>query len=183
MNDETDSKLEEINNELSEVKADEPSDQYLTFFMGDEEFGVDILAVQEIRGWEPITPIPNAPRQVLGFTNLRGTVAPIIDLRLSFGVNESSYEGSTVVIILSVKTEREPKIMGIVVDAVSDVYNFSQSHIQPSPELAQTKQAQYVKGLGSTDEKMVILLELTEQLIADSEVVADHRQVSGNNAP
>jgi len=175
------SAIEHANVQLEAGRHEDVGEQYLTFFMNKEEFGVDILSVQEIRGWEPITPIPNAPRQVLGFTNLRGTVAPIIDLRLSFGVKDISYEGSTVVIILSIQTEREAKIMGIVVDAVSDVYNFAQSHIQPSPELAQTKQAQYVKGLGSTDEKMVILLELTEQLIADSEVVAD-RQVAGSNA-
>lgn len=172
MSDETSSKLDEINNELTDVKSDEPSDQFLTFFMAGEEFGVDILAVQEIRGWEPITPIPNAPNQVLGFTNLRGTVAPIIDLRLCFGVEAATYKDSTVVIIMLVETEREPKIMGVVVDAVSDVYNFSKSHIQPSPELSQTKQAQYVKGLGSIDDKMVILLELTEQLITDSDVLA-----------
>lgn len=173
MNNETGKDLGKINNELSEAQSDEQSDQYLTFFMAGEEFGVDILAVQEIRGWEPITAIPNAPSQVLGFTNLRGTVAPIIDLRHCFGVESAAYGNASVVIIMSVQTEKGEKIMGIVVDAVSDVYNFSKSNIQASPELSQTKQAQYVKGLGSTDDKMVILLELTEQLIADSDVAVD----------
>jgi len=179
MNNETEKDLDKINNELSEAQADEQSDQYLTFFMAGEEFGVDILAVQEIRGWEPITAIPNSPSQVLGFTNLRGTVAPIIDLRHCFGVESASYESSSVVIIMSVQSEKSEKIMGIVVDAVSDVYNFSKSNIQPSPELTQTKQAQYVKGLGSTKDKMVILLELTEQLIAESDVVADRQLSAG----
>lgn len=168
MNEQSTSRIEKINDELTEAKSDEPTDQYLTFFMGNEEFGVDILAVQEIRGWEPITPIPNSPRQVLGLMNLRGTVAPIIDLRMCFGVKTLSLTGSTVVIIMSVQTAAGSKIMGVVVDAVSDVYNFSKSQIQASPELAQTEQAQYVKGLGSTDENMVILLELTDQLIIDS---------------
>jgi len=179
MNNETIKDLDKINNELSEAQSDEPSDQYLTFFMAGEEFGVDILAVQEIRGWEPITAIPNSPSQVLGFTNLRGTIAPIIDLRHCFGVEAVSYGSSSVVIIMSVQTEKNEKIMGIAVDAVSDVYNFSKSNIQPSPELSQTKQAQYVKGLGSTDEKMVILLELTEQLIVDTDVVSERHLSRG----
>jgi len=179
MSNESENDLDKINNELSEAQADEQSDQYLTFFMAGEEFGVDILAVQEIRGWEPITAIPNSPSQVLGFTNLRGTVAPIIDLRHCFGVESASNESESdsVVIIMSVMTEKGEKIMGIVVDAVSDVYNFAKANIQPSPELSQTKQAQYVKGLGSTKDKMVILLELTEQLIAESDVFPD-RQLS-----
>ncbi|KZY79151.1 hypothetical protein A3741_20590, partial [Oleiphilus sp. HI0069] len=136
------------------------------------EFGINILSVQEIRGWEEITSIPNSPSQVLGVMNLRGTVSPIVDLRYSFGIKDLSYTDETVVIIVSVETESNAKVIGIVVDAVSDVYNFSHSQIQPSPELSQTSQAQYVKGLGSTEEKMVIILELSEQLIADPDQVA-----------
>lgn len=172
MTEQKDANLDQINEDVSEAKNDEQTDQYLTFFMGGEEFGINILSVQEIRGWEEITSIPNSPKQVLGVMNLRGTVSPIIDLRYCFGINDLSYTDETVVIIVSVQTESTQKIIGIVVDAVSDVYNFAQSQIQPSPELSQTNQAQYVKGLGSTDEKMVILLELSEQLIADPEQVA-----------
>lgn len=178
MTEEKDPKHEQINDELSEAKAEEPTDQYLTFFMGGEEFGINILSVQEIRGWEEITSIPNSPKQVLGVMNLRGTISPIVDLRFSFGIKELSYTEETVVIIVSVETENQPKIIGIVVDAVSDVYNFSQSQIQPSPELAQTVQAQYVKGLGSTEEKMVILLELSEQLIADPDRVTGKQMLA-----
>jgi purine-binding chemotaxis protein CheW len=172
MTEQTDANLDQINEDVSEAKNDEQTDQYLTFFMGGEEFGINILSVQEIRGWEDITSIPNSPSQVLGVMNLRGTVSPIIDLRYCFGIKDLSYTDETVVIIVSVETESTPKIIGIVVDAVSDVYNFAQSQIQPSPELSQTSQAQYVKGLGSTDEKMVIILELSEQLIADPEQIA-----------
>lgn len=172
MTEQTDANLDQINEDVSEAKNDEQTDQYLTFFMGGEEFGINILSVQEIRGWEDITSIPNSPSQVLGVMNLRGTVPSIIDLRYCFGIKDLSYTDETVVIIVSVETESTPKIIGIVVDAVSDVYNFAQSQIQPSPELSQTSQAQYVKGLGSTDEKMVIILELSEQLIADPEQIA-----------
>jgi len=165
--------------ENEEVTTEEASDQYLTFFMGGEEFGVDILSVQEIRGWEPITSIPNSPKQVLGVMNLRGTVSPIVDLRQSFGINELTYNDETVVIIISVESEGSPKVIGIVVDAVSDVYNFTRSQVQPSPELSQTLQAQYVKGLGTTDDKMVILLKLSEQLIADVDVVSGRQLLAG----
>tara|TARA_R110001592_G_scaffold38315_2_gene126475 strand:- start:15995 stop:16522 length:528 start_codon:yes stop_codon:yes gene_type:complete len=166
-----------INYELIDTNAitsrgDEQIDQYLTFFMGGEEFGINILSVQEIRGWEPITEIPNSPKHVLGVINLRGTISPIIDLRYCFGIQQLTYSKETVVIIVSVpvKNDQKFKIIGIVVDAVSDVHNFAQSQIQASPELAQTHQAQYVRGLGSIDNKMVIILDLTSTLINDIEV-------------
>jgi len=178
MTEEENIKVDQISDDISAAKADESTDQYLTFFMGGEEFGVNILSVQEIRGWEEITSIPNSPRQVLGVMNLRGTVSPIIDLRYSFGIKDLSYTDETVVIIVSVKADSNTKIIGIVVDAVSDVYNFSHSQIQPSPELSQTNQAQYVKGLGSTDDKMVILLALSEQLIADSDVLVGRQLIA-----
>lgn len=160
-----------VNSKIEDSRQIEPMDQYLTFFMGDEEFGINILSVQEIRGWEPITEIPNSPAQVLGVMNLRGTVSPIVDLRHCFGISNLTYTDQTVVIIVSVavKNDSKPKIIGIVVDAVSDVYNFSVSDIQASPELAHTHQAQYVRGLASTAEKMVIILELTARLIDDIE--------------
>tara|TARA_R110002072_G_scaffold154_1_gene1000 strand:+ start:58103 stop:58654 length:552 start_codon:yes stop_codon:yes gene_type:complete len=164
---------------VNDSKKHEPTDQFLTFYMGGEEFGINILSVQEIRGWEPITEIPNSPKQVLGIMNLRGTVSPIIDLRYCFGIKDLTYTDETVVIIVSVsvRNEKKHKVIGIVVDAVSDVYNFSQSQIQASPELAQTHQAQYVRGLGSTDKKMVIILDLTAQLIADIETSSSRHAV------
>ncbi len=158
-----------VNEKLNNTKNHEPSDQYLTFFMGNEEYGVNILCVQEIRGWEAVTKIPNSPSHVLGFMNLRGNISPIIDLRMCFGVDELVYTDETVVIIVSLDIEGESKskVIGVVVDAVSDVYNFSKLDIQASPELSKTYQAQYLRGLASTEENMVILLELTGQLIAD----------------
>jgi purine-binding chemotaxis protein CheW len=149
----------------SAAKDQELTEQYLTFFMHKEEFGINILSVQEIRGWEPVTPIPNAPRQVLGVMNLRGTVAPVIDLRVCFGLEDLTYDDATVVIILNIRCDSGMKVMGVVVDAVSDVHNFAESQVQPSPELSNREQGQYIKGLGSTEEHMVILLELSEKLI------------------
>lgn len=168
-----------VNTKVFDSKKLEPMDQYLTFFMGGEEFGINILSVQEIRGWEAITEIPNSPKQVLGIMNLRGTVSPIIDLRYCFGIKDLSYSDQTVVIIVSVpvKNDKKPKVIGLVVDGVSDVYNFAASDIQASPELSQTHQAQYVRGLASKAEKMVIILDLTARLIADIETSVSKRHL------
>jgi len=158
--------IEQVNDQLVIGRNEDVGEQYLTFFMNKEEFGIDILSVQEIRGWEPVTAIPNSPDQVLGVMNLRGTVAPVIDLRMCFGLERIAYNDETVVIILTMSTDTGSKIMGIVVDAVSDVHKFDTASIQPSPQFSHEDQAHYIKGLGSTDEQMVILLDLTEQLIA-----------------
>lgn len=166
--------IEEANNSIAEAKEDESQEQFLTFFMDKEEFGVNILSVQEIRGWDTVTPIPNAPALVKGVMNLRGTVVPIIDLRMCFDIEDLKYTEETVVIILNVATKRNNKVMGVVVDAVSDVHNFHQNDIQSAPDLASNAQAQYVKGLGRTEEKMVILLELNDHLIMGDE----HRVLS-----
>lgn len=168
LNEQAEDALEQTNSTLDAARSSNLGEQYLTFFMNEEEFGVNILSVQEIRGWEAVTPIPNAPKQVLGVMNLRGTVAPVIDLRMCFGLNALSYTDETVVIILTVPSENGgTKIMGVVVDAVSDVHNFDEDSVQPSPELSHEGQAQYIKGLGSTDDQMVILLNLNDQLIDD----------------
>ncbi len=148
----------------------ELAEQYLTFYMEKEEFGVNILSVQEIRGWEAVTAIPNSPEHVLGVMNLRGTVVPVIDLRMCFGLENLEYNDATVVIILNITSSKGGnKVMGVVVDAVSDVHNFAEKDIQAAPELRDKQQGKYVRGLGSTAEHMVILLDLNEGLIYDSE--------------
>lgn len=160
--------IEEANESIADAKDDDSTEQYLTFFMANEEFGVNILSVQEIRGWEAVTPIPNAPLHVKGVMNLRGTVIPIIDLRMCFDIEDLQYTDETVVIILSIDAGGSDKDVGVVVDAVSDVHNFSLDAIQGAPELGSQAQAQYVKGLGSTEEKMVILLELNDHLLSEA---------------
>lgn len=143
------------------------SDQYLTFIMADEEYGVDILCVQEIRGWENATPIPNAPKHIKGVINLRGTIVPIVDLRQCFGMEAIEYTAVTVVIVLKVKHDEGSRIMGIVVDAVSDVYALSESEMRPAPDLGDAIETEFIKGLVTVNERMVILLNINSLLSFD----------------
>ncbi len=138
--------------------------QYLTFMMADEEYGVDILAVQEIRGWEESTMIPNAPEYIRGVINLRGTIVPIMDLRMRFGLDQVSYSPVTVVIILKVESSHGERVMGIVVDAVSDVYTISEQATRKPPELTEDRNSSFIKGLVNVNDKMVILLDVNELL-------------------
>jgi purine-binding chemotaxis protein CheW len=147
----------------------EPEEQYLTFLMDGEEYGIDILSVKEIRGWENPTSIPNAPGWVKGVINLRGTVVPIIDLRLRFGIELVRYDSTTVVIVVTVNTQEGIKEMGIVVDAVSDVYSFTSKNIQPAPELSSNKNTHFVRGLGTNEDVMVILLDIHALLDANDQ--------------
>ena len=146
---------------LESVSQDEQ--QYLTFIMAGEEYGVDILAVQEIRGWEESTIIPNSPDYIKGVINLRGTIVPIMDLRRRFGLPTVEYSPVTVVIILKVEHPAE-RVMGIVVDAVSDVYAISQSDRRKAPELTEDNNSVFIEGLVNVNEKMVILLDVESLL-------------------
>ncbi|MBL1261614.1 MAG: purine-binding chemotaxis protein CheW [Thiotrichaceae bacterium] len=139
------------------------TDQYLTFILAGEEYGVDILRVQEIKGWDSVTPIPNTPDYIKGVINLRGTIVPIIDLRHRFSLDEIPYGATTVVIVLKVESENGNRTMGIVVDAVSDVYNVSEDEMKPPPDFG-TISIDYVKGLATLEEKMVIVLEIDKLL-------------------
>lgn len=144
------------------------TDQYLTFIMAGEEYGVDILCVQEIRGWESATPLPNAPAHIKGVINLRGTIVPIVDLRQCFGMAAIDYTPVTVVIVLKVKTEKDDhRVMGIVVDAVSDVYSLGKADMRPPPDLASAVNTDFVKGLVNVQDKMVILLDIDILLTLD----------------
>jgi len=144
------------------------NDQYLTFIMADEEYGVDILSVQEIRGWESVTPIPNAPSHVKGVINLRGTIVPIIDLRQRFGLENVEYGPLTVVIVLKVATKKGARVMGVVVDAVSDVYSLAAEEMKSAPDLGDHVNTLYIKGLVNVNNKMVILLDINELLGTDT---------------
>ena len=143
------------------------SGQYLTFIMNDEEYGVDILCVQEIRGWENTTPLPNAPAHIKGVINLRGTIVPIVDLRQCFGWQAIQYTPITVVIVLKVKTEDSSRVMGIVVDAVSDVYTLSRAEMRDAPDLGSAIDIDFIEGLVNVDNKMVILLNIDKLLVSD----------------
>ncbi|ESP91860.1 MULTISPECIES: chemotaxis protein CheW [Pseudoalteromonas] len=153
----------EVNQQLMfDGESDEK--QFLTFMMHDEEYGMDILAVQEIRGWEPVTTIPNSPNFVRGAMNLRGTIVPIIDLRMRFGINAIEYGPLTVVIVVSVKIKEQQKIMGLVVDAVSDVYSIAEEKAKDVPDFQDSDNAYFVHGLVNVGQKMVVLLNLEKVL-------------------
>ena len=143
------------------------AEQFLTFIMADEEYGVDILAVKEIRNWDSATPIPKSPDHVRGVINLRGTIIPIIDLRQCFGMEAIEYGPLTVVLVLQVESEKGHRELGIVVDAVSDVYALDEGQIKPTPEMGDKIDTNFIKGLASIDAKMVILLNIDRLLSQD----------------
>ena len=150
--------------EQSETSVD---DQILSFVLGGEEYGVDILRVQEIKGWENTTAIPNSPEYVMGVINLRGSIVPIVDLRVRFSLDDVTYNDSTVVIIVRAQDEDgSQKIIGLVVDGVSDVYSMKKSDHQPAPNMSGTTNTDYVNGLATVSDKMVIVLHV-DQLIND----------------
>jgi purine-binding chemotaxis protein CheW len=142
-----------------------PQLQQLTFTLADEEYGVDILAVREIRGWSRVTRIPQTPSYVLGVLNLRGAIVPIMDLRLRFGLERESYGNSTVMIIVAIAE----RLFGIVVDAVSDVVDIDQAAIKPVPDMGAVVDTRYLKGLVTHDERMVMLLDV-EKLMRPEDV-------------
>ena len=138
--------------------------QYLTFMMDNEEYGIEILSVQEIRGWEPMTVIPNAPDYVKGVINLRGTVVPVIDLRLRFQLPKVEYSEVTVVVIVKVLIDGHEKIMGVVVDAVSDVYSLNKDEAAQTPVVGDMANKEFIDGLINVGDKMVVLLDLNKVL-------------------
>lgn len=134
--------------------------QYLTFFLDGEEYGVDILRVQGIQGWDRATQIPNAPEYVLGVINLRGTVVPIIDLRMRFGLEPAAFGPTTVVVVVKIKAGSGDRIVGLVVDAVSDVYGINPEDRRPAPDLGSRGNSVFIAGLATVDKKMLILLDV-----------------------
>lgn len=138
--------------------------QYLTFILDGEEYGVDILRVQEIKGWEKATKIPNTPRYIKGVINLRGAIVPIVDLRTRFDMEKVDYSKTTVVIVLKVISGNAERTLGFVVDAVSEVYNVSREQMRPAPEFSGAISLDYIHGLATVGEKMVILLDIDHLL-------------------
>ena len=153
------------------------TDQYLTFLLADEEYGVDIMKVQEIRGWDGATAIPNTPDYVLGVSNLRGMVVPIIDLRKRFQLPNAEFNSSTVEVIVKVDSDAGERTVGLVVDAVSEVYNLAEEAIGDTPDLGGAISTNFVKGLATMDDKMIILLDI--DLLINSGVLKDvHQAIS-----
>ncbi len=136
------------------------SDQFLTFILGDEEYGIEILKVQEIKSWGPCTPIPNAPEHVLGVINLRGAIVPIVDLRCRFGMDPKEYTTTTAIIIVRTEHDGQHRIVGLVVDKVSEVYHLGADSIQPIEEGANGQDKGYIRGYGQIENKLVVLINL-----------------------
>jgi purine-binding chemotaxis protein CheW len=139
--------------------------EFLTFRLGEEEYGIDILKVQEIRGYEAVTAIANTPSFIKGVINLRGTIIPIVDMRIKFNLGNVDYNIFTVVIILNVAG----RIVGMVVDSVSDVISLSPEQRRPAPSFAAGLDTQYIMGLGTVDSRMLILADI-EKLMTGSDM-------------
>src|ERR1700691_5630406 len=151
----------------ADKSATETSEQYLTFMLAGEEYGVDILRVQEIKGWDKVTRIPHSPDYVLGVINLRGAVVPIVDLRRRFGLETIEFGPTTVVIVVRVMSARGERTVGVVVDAVSEVYNVDAEDTKPPPDVCGSVDTVFVKALATIEEKMLILLDI-DRLIGNS---------------
>jgi len=156
---------EDYADELSRATSSE--DQFLSFSLGDELYAVDILSVQEIRTWEVPTLLPRAPDFMKGVLNLRGTIVPVIDLRLKFKICKPKYNETTVVIILRLQQETRLRIMGIVVDAMSDVLFIDKESVRSSPEFGGQVDSNYIDGLTTVNSVVVSLLNTAAILNID----------------
>jgi len=147
------------------INGDEDINEFLTFMLHGEEYGVDILRVLEIKGWDDVTSLPNMPEYIRGVINLRGTIVPIIDLRRRFDLEPLEYGPTTVVIVLRVLAEgHTDRTMGIVVDGVSDVYQVRASQVKDSPNFGTSVDTEFVSGVASVKEKMVVVLDIDNML-------------------
>lgn len=153
------------NSRAGHVHGDTAADEFLTFALGEEEYGVEILKVQEIRGYDTVTRLPDAPDYIKGVINLRGTIVPVIDMRLKFRLDRADYNELTVMIVLNVAN----RVVGMVVDSVSDVVRLDTAQIRAVPELGATIDRQFLTGIGTLDERMLILLDI-ERLMTSAEM-------------
>ncbi|MBI2769480.1 MAG: chemotaxis protein CheW [Burkholderiales bacterium] len=152
--------------QASQREAEAPRSEFLTFRLGPESYGIEILKVQEIRGYEAPTSIANAPDFIKGVTNLRGVIVPILDLRVKFRLPEPRYDAFTVVIILNVAS----RVVGVVVDSVSDVLSLATDEIRATPEFASsTFDSRYITGLATVDDALLILLDI-EKLMTGADM-------------
>ncbi len=156
------------------MSNDSKIEQFLTFELAGEAYGVEILKVQEIRGWEPVRNIPNTPDFIKGALNLRGSIVPIIDLRERFGMEKTEYSPVTVVIVLCVENTQGSNVMGIVADAVSDVLEIKLDEIKQSPKLGSKIDTRYMRGMFVGNKQMVMLL--------DSDKLLDSEEFAGISA-
>lgn len=148
--------------------------EYLTFTLGEEEYGVDILKVQEIRGYDTITRMPDAPDFIKGVINLRGTIVPVVDMRIKFKLGRVVYDEFTVMIILNLGR----RVVGMVVDGVSDVMQLNPDQIRPAPEFGGGVNTKYITGLGALEQRMLILVDI-EKLMSAADMALMDVQAQG----
>lgn len=166
--------MTETAEELNQQDAQKEYRELLTFFLAGEEYGVDILRVQEIKGWDSVTNIPNTPEYIRGVINIRGSIVPIIDMRLRFNLDKKEYDATTVVIVLNVVRDgNSDRTMGVVVDAVSDVYNVPADDVKASPDFGTAVDTEFVTGLATIEGKMIIVLDIDHMLNAAELAVID----------
>ena len=146
--------------------------EFLAFTLGQEEYGVDIQKVQELRGYDTVTRIANAPEHIKGVVNLRGIIVPIVDMRIKFNLGTPSYDQFTVVIILNIAS----RVMGMVVDSVSDVITLNPEQVRPAPEMGALLDTEYLIGLGTLDERMLILVDI-DKLMSSADMALIERAV------
>ena len=137
--------------------------EFLSFTLGQEDYGIDIQKVQELRGYDTVTRIANAPEHIKGVVNLRGIIVPIVDMRIKFNLGAPTYDEFTVVIILNIGG----RVMGMVVDGVSDVITLKPEQIKPAPSIGSVLDTEYLMGLGTLDERVLILIDLDRLMSSD----------------
>lgn len=163
-------------NQEHELHAHADSREFLSFVLGEEHYALDIMSVKEIRGYEPVTKIANAPPFIKGVINLRGDIVPIVDLRLKFDVGEATYNEFTIVIMLNVAE----RIVGIVVDGVSDVIRLTDDEVRPAPEFGVAFDSRYLLGLAPIEEQMVILVNIERLITSDELGVFDSQNMTSD---
>ncbi|RWR03872.1 chemotaxis protein CheW [[Pantoea] beijingensis] len=155
---------------VTKLAGETVGQEFLVFTLGEEEYGIDILKVQEIRGYDQVTRIANTPAFIKGVTNLRGVIVPILDLRIKFAQPDIAYNDNTVVIVLNLAQ----RVVGIVVDGVSDVLSLTHEQIRPAPEFAVTLSTEYLTGLGALGDRMLILVDIEKLLSSDEMALMDN---------
>jgi len=159
------------NSAMNVAGTRDTNNQFLTFFLASEEYGVSILDVQEVRVWDGVTAIPNAPVYVKGVLDLRGMIVPIVDLRIRFNMPSVEYDETTVIVVLKIDIDDKEHVIGIVVDAVSDVLDVAGDNLKDAPEFENSASTEYISKLATVNGKMVILLD-TSKLLSKSELAS-----------
>jgi len=156
-----------MNATVTSAAASVDSGQMLTFALGDEAYGIDILRVREIRGWQPVTAIPETPPHVLGVLNLRGAIVPVIDLRRRMAMQSAVHTSTTVIIVVSTETAQGRHDVGLVVDGVSDVADLKTDSLKPMPSIGAESRADYIRGISTVGASMVMVLDIDRFMEGD----------------